>query len=133
MIFATSDGWPIRCPPIVSQLRELAASPAPLPSTKSDASTISVTRYDGQATHSRKRTDARVTSSAATSDIAEPDDLRSPQARDDRWHVGLPRGIDHQDAEDREQERQGDEREVRNDFALHQPSVAGRLAGATLR
>ncbi len=70
VIFATSDGWPIRCPPIVSQLRELAASPAPLPSRKSDASTISVTRYEGQATHSRNRTDARVTSSAATSDTA---------------------------------------------------------------
>ena len=32
VIFATSDGWPIRRPPMVSQLWELAALPAPLPS-----------------------------------------------------------------------------------------------------
>src|SRR5579863_126793 len=68
VIFASSDGWPMRCPPIVSQLLELAASPAPLPSTKSDASTTSVPRYAGHAAHSRNRTDARLIANAPTSD-----------------------------------------------------------------
>src|ERR1700723_208622 len=67
VIFANSDGWPIRWPPIVSQLLELAASPAPLPSTNSDARTTNVARYDGHAAHSRNRTDARLIANAPAS------------------------------------------------------------------
>ncbi len=66
-IFASSEGWPIRRPAIVSHPFMLSAVPAPVPKTSTMASNITLVAYAGQAAHSIKRTDERVTTKALPS------------------------------------------------------------------
>ncbi len=59
-IFASSEGWPSRTPPIANQLLVLAAVPAPCPMKTNTSSRKVAPRYTGNEAHSRKRTDVRV-------------------------------------------------------------------------
>ena len=69
VILASSDGCPMRMPPIASQLLELAAVPAPLPMNSSSTSIAIVTPYIGQVSQSINRTEKRVTAYAAPSEM----------------------------------------------------------------
>src|SRR3954466_1080150 len=60
VIFASSDGWPIRMPPIASQLLALAAVPAPLPTNSNSTSIATLSPYAGQVSQSSRRTEQRV-------------------------------------------------------------------------
>src|SRR5215212_11524133 len=57
VIFASSDGCPIRKPPMASQLFELAAVPAPLPTNNSSTSIATDRKYAGQVSQSSNRTE----------------------------------------------------------------------------
>jgi hypothetical protein len=68
VIFASSDGCPMRKPPIASQLLELAAVPAPLPMNRSSRSMAIVMPYMGHVSQSSMRTEKRLTPYATASD-----------------------------------------------------------------
>ena len=61
VIFASSDGCPMRMPPMANQLFELAAVPAPVPMNTSRTSMAIVTKYIGQVIQSMSRTEKRDT------------------------------------------------------------------------
>src|SRR4051794_8203266 len=61
VIFASSDGCPMRNPPIASELLVLAAVPAPLPMKISRMSMAIDTQYAGHVSQSSSRTVQRVT------------------------------------------------------------------------
>ena len=61
VIFASSDGCPMRKPPIASQLLVLAAVPAPLPTNSSRRSIATLSPYAGHVSQSSRRTEKRVT------------------------------------------------------------------------
>ena len=67
VIFASSDGCPIRTPPSASQLFVPAAVPEPLPKKSSMNNTRIVPTYAGTVTQSNSRTDARLTANAPIS------------------------------------------------------------------
>src|SRR4051812_44743797 len=60
VIFASSDGCPMRMPPMASQLLLLAAVPAPLPMNSSRISMAMVIPYIGHVSQSSSRTDTRL-------------------------------------------------------------------------
>src|SRR5215204_5603897 len=59
VIFASSDGCPMRNPPTASQLLVLAAVPAPLPMNSRSTSMATLRKYAGHVSQSSNRTEQR--------------------------------------------------------------------------
>ena len=134
VIFASSDGCPMRKPPMASQLLELAAVPAPLPMNSSkqehgDRDAIHRPREPIQQSH-------RASAHGVRRDEGDqkPHELIAPQLGDTREDVRLSRGIHDGDAVERKQQRDRDERPVdRKAARRHQPSTDRSTMGVTCR